>query len=168
MSSSEDELFRLVERFCTTEQVKDLLRSAKGQKDVRITAENKENLITRNLRDAVNSRALSLEQVYTLVRTAEENGNQHFFYYKPRTKDIVSSLSYDSVAKRLWGPNWEKKVSSFPNVNLKENSFIYADYRYWSPAQKPRDWMLKVYGHMQFDRFTGNEKEENARLYKEF
>jgi hypothetical protein len=37
-----------------------------------------------------------------------------------------------------------------------------------NPSQKPRDWMLKVYGHMKFDRFTGNEKVEDSRLYKEF
>jgi len=98
MNAYEDELYRLVDLFCTADQIKELLRSAKGQKDVRITAENKQELVTRNLRTAVGSRALSVGQVYDLVRNAEENGNQHFFYYKPRNKDIASSLTYESEA----------------------------------------------------------------------
>jgi hypothetical protein len=79
MTAYADELFRLVDNLCTADQVQGLLRTVKGQKDVRITAENKSDLIERNLRAAVGSRALSLDQVYELVRTAEENGNQHIF-----------------------------------------------------------------------------------------
>jgi len=167
MSVYEDELCRLVEVLCTADQVKELLRSAKGQKDVRITAESKSDLIERNLRAAVASRAISLDQIYGLVRDAEENGNQHILYFKPKAKDLADSLPKEQVAKQLWGAAWEKKMS-FPNVHLKENGFIYGDFRLWNPSLRPRDWMLKVYGHMKFDRFTGNEKQEGSRLYKEF
>jgi hypothetical protein len=167
MSAYADELFRLVDNLCTADQVQALLRTVKGQKDVRITAENKSALIERNLRAAVTSRALSLDQVYELVRTAEENGNQHIFYYKPKSRVTADSLKIESVARNLWGADWEKKTS-FPDVKLKENGYIYGDFRQWNPAQKPRDWMLKVYGNIKFDRFTGNEKEEDSRLYKEF
>jgi hypothetical protein len=167
MSAYADELFRLVDNLCTADQVQALLRTVKGQKDVRITAENKSDLIERNLRAAVTARALSLDQVYELVRSAEENGNQHIFFYKPKSRVSADSLKFESVARNLWGADWEKKTS-FPDVKLKENSYIYGDFRPWNPAQKPRDWMLKVYGNIKFDRFTGNEKEEGTRLYKEF
>src|SRR5258707_8373869 len=101
MSAYADELFRLVDNLCTADQVQALLRTVKGQKDVRITAENKSDLIERNLRTAVTSRALSLDQVYELVRTAEENGNQHIFYFKPKGKVSTESLKPESVAKNL-------------------------------------------------------------------
>jgi hypothetical protein len=168
MTAYADELFRLVDNLCTADQVQGLLRTVKGQKDVRITAENKSDLIERNLRAAVGSRALSLDQVYELVRTAEENGNQHIFYFKPKGGRVsADSLKLESIARNLWGADWEKKMS-FPDVKLKENRYIYADFRPWNPGQKPRDWMLKVYGNIKFDRFTGNEKQEGTRLYKEF
>lgn len=168
MSVHEDEMYRLVEGMCTADQIQRLLRSAKGEKDVRITAENKSDLIERNLRAAVASGALSWDQVYGLVRDAEENGNQHIFYFRPKAKNLVDcSPTFEMVAKQLWGATWEKKMS-FPNVNLKQNSFVYGDFRLWNPTLKSRDWMLKLYGHMKFDRFTGKEKEEGSRLYKEF
>jgi hypothetical protein len=50
--AANDQLYKLIENFCTTEQVKALLRDGKrrDEKDVRVSAENKGDLIQRNLR----------------------------------------------------------------------------------------------------------------------
>ncbi|MGA2001288.1 MAG: hypothetical protein ABSG52_14960 [Terriglobales bacterium] len=167
MSTNQDELFRLVELFATSEQVKQLLRLAKDHEAVRITAENKSDLIQRNLRSAVASKAITLDQVYGLVREAEENGGQHIFYFKPRNKTVAESMAFESVAKQLWGTDWQKKMS-FPNVKTAKNHFVYGDFRLWNPTKKPLDWMLKLYGHMQFERFTGEEKQEDGGLWRLF
>lgn len=166
--SSQDDLYKLVENFCTIEQVKDLLRIGKQRDDgeVRITAENKSDLINRNLRTAVDSKAVLLDQVYDLVRNAEENGRQHIHYYKV-PKKLSDALTMDHVGSLIWGAQWAKKIA-FPRMDLKKNDFIYADFRPSNPTKKPRDWTLKLYGHEEHERFTGHIKEEEERLYKEF
>ena len=167
MSAKEEELYRLVESFCTSDQIQDLLRTAKGHKDVRITAEKKGELVSRNLRTAVDAKAISPDQVYELIREAEENGGQHIFYFKPRTKAAAETMTLNSVGNALFGANWETK-KRFPHIDTPANGFSYADLRKWNAVLKPSDWILKLYGRLQFERFTGVEKEEGQRLYKEF
>ena len=65
--NEQDALYKLVEQFATAEQVTELLRSSKGSEGVRVTAENKTDLVHRNLRGAVESRAISIEKVYDLL-----------------------------------------------------------------------------------------------------
>ena len=48
-----DEALELVETLATTEQIQALLRTRKGDKNVRIGAENKNAVVFRNLREAV-------------------------------------------------------------------------------------------------------------------
>lgn len=168
MSANTDELFRLVELLCTTDQIKRLLRLGKErEEDVRITAEKKTDLVQRNLKEALSAGAVNLEQIYSMVRTAEENGNQHIFYFKPRSKSYADTLTLENVARQLWGADWQKK-NAFPNVRVSRNKYICGDFRLWDPATKPRDWIMKIYGLMVIERFTGREKEEDDRLYKEF
>jgi len=85
-----DDALTLAEGLCTAEQIKDLLRKRKGNENVRITAESKEDLIHRNLREAVAARAIDVREVYDLIRLAEETGNQHIFYYRPNCTDVCT------------------------------------------------------------------------------
>jgi hypothetical protein len=43
----------LAEKLCTKEQIQELLRSRKEHKDVRVTAETKDDVVKRNLRTAI-------------------------------------------------------------------------------------------------------------------
>src|ERR1700722_14942543 len=102
-----EDLAKLVNDWCAVEQIAQLLRDAKDKSDeVRVTAPKKETLIEENLRTAVESGAVPLDKVYNLIREAEENGNQHIFYYR-KTGDPGSM---NEVATRLWGPNWLTKM----------------------------------------------------------
>jgi hypothetical protein len=74
----------LVKSLCTTEQIQNLLRTRKGEENVRISAENKDKVVDRNLRQAVEAKAIDLKKVFDLIRSGEENGNQHIFYSAPR------------------------------------------------------------------------------------
>jgi hypothetical protein len=137
-----DEVFTLVANMCTAEQIQAVLRLQKGAEGVRITAENKEELVRRNLRDAVEAKAITESQVFDLIRGAEENGRQHIFYFRC-SKSYGSKLSLDLVSENLWGKNWVTKMS-FPRHELRHNDFVWADARAWNPEKKPRDWVLKV------------------------
>jgi hypothetical protein len=161
-----DDALTLAEGLCTSEQIKDLLRKRKGNENVRITAESKEDLIHRNLRDAVAARAIDVGEVYDLIRLAEETGNQHIFYYRPKTKRLAEALTYEFVARQLWGSAWEKKVAEFPSIRLKPNDYRYADFRQFS--KKPKDWILKIYGQNVVTRFTGKTEQRGQSLWREY
>ncbi len=152
----------LVKNLCTAEQIQALLRKRKGIEHVRISAETKDDLVDRNLRTAVEANAIQVGEVFDLIRYAEENGNQHIFYYKPKTKGIADALTYDTIAQRLWGTNWEKTVSDFPSVRLKPSDYKYSDFR--SNSKKPKDWILKVYGDTLITRFTGKTEQRGPNV----
>ena len=160
------EALSLVKDLCTSEQIQDLLRTRKSHESVRITAESKDDLVDRNLREAVESRAIEIENVFELIRSSEENGSQHIFYYKPKSKQIAESLTFDSVAQQLWRSNWKQTVEGFPAIRLKPNDYQYSDYRLL--LKKPKDWVLKVYGDTTIQRATGKTEERGGYVYKEF
>ncbi len=163
-----DGLYKLVEEWCSAEQVAELLRTAKGSKDVRITAPTKKELIEKNLRAAVEAHSVPPERVYDLLREAEENGNQHIFYYRCKNAGYRRELTMSNVGAALWGKNWTEKMD-FPRVELVENEFVFADFHQWNAHLKPLDWVLKLYGH-EFTEKPTNVVEEvgDNRFTREF
>lgn len=144
------ELAKLLDDFCTGNQIAQLLRDAKeSSEEIRVSAPKKHDLIETNLREAIEAGSIPLERVYGQIRESEENGNQHIFYY--RRSGQPGSMG--EIATRLWGSNWEKKME-LPRVDLVENDFIFADLHAWNTALKPHDWILKIYGHEFIDRYT--------------
>jgi hypothetical protein len=161
--SSQVDIYGLVEEFCSGEQVTTLLRAAKGSKGVRISAENKHDLVHRNLREAIEARSLPIERVFNLLRDAEENGDQHVFYFKARSRRLGD---FDSIGKALFGSRWPDKTG-FPKVDLIPRGFLVSDFRGWN-EKKPKDWALKVYGHEIREHFTGVKREEGSAIWKRF
>lgn len=114
-----EELLGLVQELCTTEQVKELLRSAreraeKGHKrEVRISGDDKADVIHGNLRDAINNRKVDIAAVYELLHRAEENGDQHVFYFRPRrgnAEALREQVKIESVGRALLGADWRDQV----------------------------------------------------------
>jgi hypothetical protein len=161
-----DETLSLVEHLCTTEQVKTLLRERKGEKDVRISAESKAELVQRNLKTAVLAGSITLDKVFELIRIAEENGGQHIFYYRPNSRKIAEELSFESVAKQIWGANWDKSLKSFPTIRLKPSDYRISDFR--RLTKKPNDWILKIYGHAVINVATGKTEERGNSIWREY
>lgn len=160
-----EDLFALVNELCTTDQIKSVLESAKGNKGVRLTAANKGDLLNVNVRDAISANALPIERLYDLLRDAEENGDQHVFYYRvPRS--LRDGFSFEEVGKRL---NFSKSVSTaFPNLDLIPNGYTVADFRNLAP-RRPTDWILKVYGDETREFFTGRiVPEAGSKHLKEY
>lgn len=161
-----DETLALVKDLATTEQIQDLLRTRR--ENVRITGENKDQIVDRNLRDAIDSRAIEIEKVFDLIRDAEENGSQHIFYYKAKTKAIADALAFESVAERRFGANWKKKLEDdFPQIKLKPNDFKVSDFR--QLEGKPKDWILKIYGQTIVEKSTAEQEPEGTTaLWRKF
>jgi hypothetical protein len=161
-----DDALTLAAELCTSDQIKEVLRRRKGDENVRISAESKEDLVHRNLREAISSKALDVSEVFDLIRLAEENGNQHIFYYRPRTKRVADSLTQESVARQLWGPAWEKRVAQFPTIRLRPNDYLHSDFRVL--ATKPKDWILKIYGQKIITKFTGKTEQRGSSIWREY
>lgn len=168
-NSELDEALKLVLEFCTTEQIKGVLRMRKDDDAVRVSAENKKLLVERNLRDAVVAGAIKLSEVFALIQSSEENGAQHIWYYKLKP-GLSHLMTADSVAERLWGCNWSSAVKAYPSLTLTPEGYIIADFR--KSVRKPADWYLKIYGHTLVTHPTGKtEKKDDGffwREYKEF
>lgn len=162
-----DALLKLVKDFCSVEQISSLLRVAKDSGDVRVSAPTKDVLIQKNLRDALTSKAVLASTVMDLIREAEENGSQHVFYFRYFQKSGLS-MSMVDIATRLWGRDWENKMS-FPRLVLVPGDFIYADLHPWNEHLKPTDWVLKIYGQETVEKPTGVvEVVDENRLKREF
>jgi hypothetical protein len=100
-----DDALALVENLCTAEQIHSLLATRKGESGIRLTAENKTVLVDRNLREALEAKAVTLDSVFNLIRDAEENGNQHIFYFRSKTKKLADALSLDSLRRTCGASN---------------------------------------------------------------
>ena len=163
-----DETLALVKDLATTEQIQDLLRSRKGHDNVRISGENKGQIVERNLREAVEQRAIDIERVFDLIRDAEENGNQHILYYKVRSRAIADALAFEKFAPRFIGANWVTKLENdYPQIRLIPNDFKVSDFR--QLPKKPKDWILKIYGQVTIERSTNEqEMEGDNSLWRKF
>jgi hypothetical protein len=166
-TADRNDLFELVHRFCTIDQIKAVLRTGEGNAEVRLSAPSKQELINRNLANAIASNAIPIERIYDLVRDAEENGNQHIFYYLI-SKKLLPNVSFDAVGTKLWRAAWPLKMK-FPSFRAPQDKYVFADFRLWNPTKKPSDWVLKIYGQFQIERPTGVVQQESERkILREF
>jgi len=161
-----DETLALVKNLATTEQIQNLLRTRRDS--VRITGENKDQIVDRNLRQAIDDRVIDIEKVFDLIRDAEENGNQHIFYYKVKSRAIAEALAFQNLVPRFFGATWATKLENdFPQIRLKPNDFKISDFR--QLAKRPKDWLLKIYGEITVERSTDEQEMEGATsLWRKF
>lgn len=168
-NSELDDALNLVLAFCTTEQIKGILRMRKDDDAVRLSAENKKTLVERNLRDALAAGAVKLPEVFALIQSSEENGAQHIWYYRLKS-GLTNIITADSVAERLWGREWRSAVKAYPSLTLKPEGYVISDFR--KSTRKPTDWYLKIYGHTLVTHPTGRTEQRDDgffwREYKQF
>jgi hypothetical protein len=152
-----DRLLELVEDACTIDQIKGMLRVGLGNKNVKLSAESKEELVRTNLRGALNSHSIDIERVYEGLRDAEENSPQRIFYLRCPIKDVQQLLTLDYVRETIMG----KKASAEPNLDVKPNSLALSEIRAWG-KHKPGDWIAKFYGYDVREVPTGEVIRESA------
>lgn len=158
------QLLALIEQHCTAEQVKELLRTASGNKNVKVSASSKEELVGKNLREALDSHSLDVEKVYDLLREGEENGPQHILYFRCPYKDVAQQLTLRHVRSTLLGDS----PPTAPRLEVKRQDYVIADVRNWND-RKPLDWAVKIYGHEIREEPTGEViREGPSRILKVF
>ncbi len=158
------QLLDLIEQQCTAEQVKALLRTASGNKNVKVSAASKEELVRKNLREALDSHSLDVEKVYDLLREGEENGPQHILYFRCPHKDVAQQLTLGHVRSTLLGTS----APIPPRLEVKRQDYVIADVRSWND-RKPLDWAVKIYGHEVREEPTGEViRESPSRILKVF
>jgi len=162
-SDNLDALYELVERECTVAQVQELLREYKPlhRDGIRIAEENKSAIIQKNLRTAVRAGGVPLERVCSLVREAEENGRQHIFLFKPRTRSVARTLGADAVSVELWGPKWAEEMQ-FPRFAVMPDDLTWADFRTDGSAGTAH-WLAKAYARFT-KRELVSEEEKNGEI----
>jgi hypothetical protein len=147
------ELLKLIEQHCTIDQVQELLRRVKQRSEkrdarVKITAQVKNDLVFNNLSEALRTGAVARDEVFNLLRSAEENGNQHIFYFRAKTKATQEKMRLDAVGNKLLGAGW-KTSSIVPNARAIEGEYHISDLR---GLAKSSDWLLKIYGLSRVQR----------------
>jgi hypothetical protein len=152
-----DRLLELVEEHCTIDQIKDILRFGLGNKNVKLSADDKAELVQKNLRGALNSHSLDVERVYDGLRDAEENAPQRIYYLRCPSKDVQQLLTLPYIRETLLG----KGASDEPNLYVKPNSIAISEVRAVGKA-KPHDWIVKFYGHDVREVATGEVIRESA------
>jgi len=163
--SKEPDIFELIGQLATAEQIKSLLREYKNEfpEDVYVSGSKTE--IIRHLRVAVDRGRIPQNDVADLLQEAEENGDQHILYFKPKSNVVAKKCrDGEEIAKSLWGDEW-RKMTKFPRYELVPKSFEWADFRI-GLKKKPNDWIAKVYGQEVAFRFIRQETLEDGTLAK--
>tara|TARA_A100001391_G_scaffold154910_1_gene112709 strand:- start:651 stop:1760 length:1110 start_codon:yes stop_codon:yes gene_type:complete len=143
---------------CNAEDISDLLekiqgRSTEAGKALRRSGSKHEVLL--NLKHAVDSRYAEFSEVVDLLQKGEESGNQSIFLFEPRNAAIKARLRSGSViAERLFGEDWGDDF--FPIFERPTKGIKWVDCRL-GLSGKPRDWLLKAYGHDQRQETTDNK-----------
>jgi hypothetical protein len=161
-----ERLLALVEQECTTEAVQDILREAKASnKGVRVTEKNKALIISKNLRAALDSNAISPEAVYNVLRRSEENGGQHIFLYRVKPAQLASYQNGDRIAVGMFGRDW-KKSQNFPQFHLEPAGAVWADFRSESADGNRISWVAKMYSGVESRKFIEERSEGETRVIR--
>lgn len=159
-------LLSLVEQLCTRNVIASLLREARNAGGQVRVAGTKQELTFVHLRAAIETGALSLERVYDVLRSAEENGSQHIFLYRARSSHLTKKYGQaDAIASRLFGMNWEREMH-FPQLHLLPRGVVWSDFRFDKPSDKlGAGWTAKLYAGIE--RVTlAEEREEGDRIIR--
>ena len=166
-SASLDDLLRLVKLVCTKEQVQGLLRQAKdiGEKPVRVSGNF--DAVALHLRDAIQTEVVTKQSVYELVGEAEENGNQHIFYFKPKSDRTLETCNdVERVAASILGAEWQSD-RRFPRYFINPSGEEWADFRTTRMDESGKsDWVAKLYSGTIRQKLIDTRKEGPNRIAK--
>lgn len=158
-------VYDLVDEKCTSEQISNLFRDFKevNPKEVLVSG-SKVDLLGR-LRRLVSKNIVPIQRVVDLLRECEENGDQHIFYLKPRSAEVVKLCrdGGDHFASSLWGEEYD--YMGFPSFDRIPQTFVWSDFRA-GLSGKPKDWLAKIYGHEVHDKFKHEIRDARGDLIK--
>tara|TARA_A100000171_G_scaffold51156_1_gene64581 strand:- start:2242 stop:3279 length:1038 start_codon:yes stop_codon:yes gene_type:complete len=158
---------RMVHTSATYSEVKQLLSDAKllDRDRVKLSASNKSDLINVNLSDAVKNGVIPKHKVAALVQNAEENGKQHVFYFKAKSRTVANKYSKTStIGKQLFT---KKELASFPLFVEMPREYKWIDFRTQETGNLSNDvvWMAKAAGVEQVEvTLDSNQRIDSTRF----
>ena len=116
------------------------------------------------IRKCVINGDITRDSLIHAIQLAEENGNQHIFYFAPTSDKLRELLDNgELIASTLFGrPDW-REAMGFPRIASipgGSEAFLWADFRVGVEG-KPRDWVAKIY-----DREVGLQTVPDHELSK--
>lgn len=167
VDSKLEDLYELVLDYCNLEPIKTLLREHKQDEglpevlrdDIRISGKNARSIVTENLKNAVTNGAIPESAVFHLLQEAEENGNQHIFFFRARNKASRATLANaDAIRKALLGQN-SQASATIPSLTLLPMGFTWSDFRDYGKT----GWIAKLYGHATKEEEADEKKDASER-----
>jgi len=161
LSNYDKNIYDLLGELCNLDRIKQIIRDSKDDAPPQVKKElvigKTMPDVLKNLKSAVTNKLIDEKVVFGVLREAEENGNQHIFYFTPRTKAVQKKVQDGSrIAEILWGKKWQSTMG-FPAVHLVPEESRWADFRPAGVNGKPADWLGKIYRlelHERYDKET--------------
>ncbi|HLO41943.1 MAG TPA: hypothetical protein VK176_13035 [Phycisphaerales bacterium] len=165
-----DTLLSLIEKVCTQDQIKALLRDAQERlgeghkREVKVTGDNKADTIRTNLRRAVVDGHVPLDVVFKLLRDAEENGDQHIYYFTPATAGVAAKLSKFAAVAAAFYERHRTSADRLPRAIHGSENYQLVDFRVEEneAAAAGSRWMAKLYGRKKYRERGGDERHEDG------
>lgn len=151
-----EEFFARIERKCTVEQIKDLLRSidAGVRADFKIVLGDTKAETIANLRRAFDKNVITNDDLLELLRSSEEYGNQYVFLFRTIIQGGAKELlSYENAVKYLFPDGGV--AGRFPAFEETEDSLSWADFR---RGENEGSWIAKFYAKRVYEKETRREK----------
>jgi hypothetical protein len=135
-----NEMVQLLNDHCTISQIQELLGEAKSEgAKVNKTAQDKETLVSENLRTGVARGDIAIGKVFELLADCEENDAQYHFFFQVNPKKKAALSNFSEVGKLLLGDNWQEKMR-FPAFLAKPHGEQWGDFR-----EENGGWLAKLY-----------------------
>jgi hypothetical protein len=166
MGKSTASIYDVLKANCTIPQIQDFIRDVNtdtGAK-IHVTAATKDEL-AHTVSEAVQSKDVDYSTLAAFVRDHEESGNQHIFFYRPKSDRAATTLNNGrSLAASLIGKRIDD--GSLPSWVTRPNEFLWSDFRI-TPKSGP--WTAKLYGLQSKRRFTNEWRivgDEHFKVYR--
>lgn len=140
-----DQLFKLLDDFCSNEQLRHLLRVYRPtEKDYSLSV-NRDQL-KRNVRRLFDSGHLPRPQLEKILERAEENGRQHIYLYVPSSEAVAKQLNnYHAMEAALLNGR-TRDSAGLPKFRIRPEKVSIADMREEVREDtKYSTWIFKLY-----------------------
>jgi hypothetical protein len=153
---------------CTSAQISELLKQIQGlskQASKEINRSGTKVELLTNLRNAIESKYASFDQAISLLHDSEENGRQTIFLFKPRNDTTKTKLrNAAAIRRQLFG---NVPPDYFPDFDRPKQGLKWVDFRAGLTG-RPNDWILKAYGHHDFEHTIKRYRDNESSDHKSF
>jgi hypothetical protein len=140
------DIYDLINHHCTSRQIGDFLRKFRDAGAEAISISGKKEELIQHLKDAVAERFITQNDMAAFLREAEENGNQHIFFFVPTTtKAKRRCANRAGTAELLFTSGLDTmNFPLFDRLPSNDREYIWSDFR--EVVNSSPGWIGKIYG----------------------